>query len=453
MNYTTTSLPKSELEIEVTLPFSEFEPHIKRAAVLLSEENEIEGFRRGKAPYDIVKNRFGEAAILDRAAELAVKKTYPEVLTRIKNQASRIKNDFTPIGSPNITVTKLAPGNELQYKVKVALLPEVKLPDYKKIAEKILYKETQAVEVTDEEIAKTLDWIRESRTKLVTVNRPARSGDRVEVSFETRHGGAKVESGDSHNHPVIIGKGKFLPGFEDQLLGMKAGEEKDFTLTVPDAWHKKNLAGKALDFHVKMILVQERIVPELNDEFAKSLGNFSSLESLRQSIRDGILAEKEEKEKQRIRALIIEEVAEKAEAEIPDVLIEREVDKMLDEMKSGVESIGMKWEDYLLHLNLSEVSEVSAPNSDATPPKPEEVLRAGWREQAEKRVRIALCLYEIAKIEKIEPTAEEIEARANQYLAQFKTVEEAERSIDPESLREYIKGVLRNEKVFELLES
>ena len=434
MDYKIIKLPKSEIEIEVVLPFLEFEPHIKRAAVLLSEENDIEGFRRGRAPYDVVKNRFGENVIYERAAEIAVKKTYPSVLDRLFT-SKELASDHPPIGKPEITITKLAPGNELEYKVKTAILPEVKLPDYNKIAKRVL-AEKKEVSVKDEDVAKALDWIREARAPMVTVNREAKAGDRVEIDFEIRQGVVKIEKGESRNHPAILGKGKFIPGFEEALMGMRAGESKEFSLEVPATWHEKNLAGKKLDFKVSVKLVQEIQLPELTDEFAKGLGDFKSVEDLRNNVRTGMLKEQEDKEKERIRVLIIEGIAKEAEVDIPDVLIEAEIEKMLEELKSGVEGMGMKLTDYLLHLK-----------------KTEDDLKKEWRPEAEKRVRIAFCLREIARLEKIEPSGEEVEARVNQFLAQFRSAEDADKKVDPEGLREYTRGILRNEKVFELLEA
>lgn len=346
MEFSTQKLSKSELEIQVTIPFSEFEPHVKRAAILISEETEIEGFRKGKAPYDIVKNKFGEHAIYERAAELAVRVTYPEILDKLvtSNELSAVN---PPIGRPEITITKLAPGNELQYKARVALLPEVKLPDYKSIAARVK-KEKKEVSVSEEEVEKTLTWVRESRA---------------------------------------TGEG------------------------------------------------EERKVPELNDEFAKGLGDFPTVEALKSNVRDGLKSEKEEREKERIRVRILEEIAKNLKIEVPDVLVEAELEKMFEELKSGVGSMGMKWEDYLTHIK-----------------KTPDELRSGWREDAVKRVRAGLVLREIAKCEKIEPTDAEIRERADRFLGQHKTEKDAEKSIDVESLREYTKGILRNEKVLELLE-
>lgn len=445
MEHTFTLLPKSEAQIKVIIPFSEFEPHIKRAAILISEAREFEGFRKGKAPYEVVKARMGEDAIYQEAAEIAIRKTYPEILEEIIAEKRRSGEEFAPIGQPEITVTKIAPGNELEYKAKLTLLPAVTLPDYREIAQRIAPQKMQSMMspvkddvshgASDEEVEKTIDWIRESRAQSITVDRPAELGDRVEIDLEIRHAGVKIENGDSRDHPVVIGKGKFIPGLEDNLIGMKAGEEKTFTLVVPESWHEKNYAGKALDISAKMKLVQKQKIPEMNDEFVKGLGSFESVDALRVSVRDGITQEKREKEKQRIRMEIIQQIAKGAEMEVPDILIERELDKMMEELKSGIQNMGMKWEEYLLHIK-----------------KTPETLREEWEKEAETRVRIALCLREIGEKENIQPGEEEIKRAADEYLEQYKIRQQAEKEIDPDALREYIRGVLRNEKVFEFLE-
>lgn len=416
-----------------TIPFSEFEPHLKKAASFLSEENEIEGFRRGKASYEVVKSKFGEMMIYERAAELAVRKSYIELLEKAATELGR--KEFIPIGKPEITITKLAPGNDLEFKIKMALLPEVELSDYKSIAQKVL-KQKKEIFVSEEEIQKTLDWIRESRAPLVTIDRAAQKGDLVEVDFEIKQGGVKIEGGESKNHPLTLGQGKFLPGFEDELVGLKSGEEKIFTLVVPESWHDKALAGKALEFKVLPKSVQEKRIPELTDEFVKGLGDFSSVEALKNSIREGLAQEKAAKEKQRVRASLIEGISPSAKIEIPEVLIDSELEKMMQELKSGISNMQMKWEDYLLHLK-----------------KTEEELKKEWRGEAEKRVRAALVLRAIAHEEKIEPNKEEVEASANQYLGQLEGAEEAKKNVDLEGLKEYTKSVLRNEKVFEFLEN
>lgn len=434
MNYSVTNLPKSHVEIVVTIPFSEFEPHVKKAAGSISETAKIEGFRPGKAPYEVVKNHVGEHAIYERAAEEAVRHTWGEIIKQVLSEEPFATHPF--IGRPDITVTKLAPGNEFVYKVTASYVPEVKLPDdYVAIAKRVRGGKKEIM-VEDEEVQKTLDWIRESRSELIIVDRTAALGDAVEIDFEMRHGGVKIESGEAKNHSFVLGKAKFIPGFEDALVGMKTGEEKTFTLVVPSDWRDQSLAGKAIATNVTMRSVKERKMPEMNDKFAKTLGAFDSVDALTKNIREGIGEEKKEKEKQRIRIMIVDEIAKGAAMEVPDILIASEIEKMLGEIKSGVEQMGMQFEDYLQHIG-----------------KTVEELKASWQDEALRRVRTALVLREIGHREKIEPAPEEVEDAVQKYLQQFPAPEEAEKTINPEDLRVHAAGVLRNEKVFEFLEN
>mgnify|MGYP001558760048 FL=1 len=434
MNYTITRLPKSELEVNITMAFAEFEPQVTRAAARISDEVEIEGFRKGKAPYEVVAKRVGEHAIYERAADLAVRAAYPELFDRLIADKVFLPEVNPPIGKPEITVTKLAPGNEFEFKLKLSLMPLCALSDWRAIAAQV-NKEKKEVTVTDEEVANALVWVRESRATSARKDAPALVGDEVEIDFEVRAGGVKIEGGESRNHPLILGKSKFLPGFDEALVGMREGEERSFTLKVPEDWHDTSFAGKALEVTAKMHEVKARIVPDLPDEFAKSMGVCADVAALEASAREGLLKEKKDKEAQHIRSRIIEEIAASATVEVPEVLIVAELEKMQDELKNGVLQMGMEWDNYLRHIK-----------------KTEEGLSGEWRGEAEKRVRVALALRQVAREEKIEPASEEVEARVNQYLAQFASADEAQKKIDPDRLRDYARGILRNEKVFEFLE-
>lgn len=419
------------MEIKIVLLFAEFEPYVKRAAQIISEETEIDGFRRGKAPYDMVRTRVGESVIYERAADLAVRKTWVDVLDRmLKNGELSPENPL--IGRPEVSVTKLAPGNELQFKVHSTVLPSVKLPDYQKIA-KHARENKKEVSVEEKEVSATLDWLRDSRTKLVTVDREAKKGDRVEVDFQISRENINIENGASRNHPLILGQNKFLPGFEDAVVGMKKGDKKKFTLEIPKDWHDTSLAGKPLDFSVNMGLVQDRVMPEADEEFAKSLGNFPSLDGLKTNIREGLLIEKKGKEDQRIKALMIEEIAKEAEIDVPETLVASELEKIKQELEANITQVGMKWEDYLSHIKKSEKD-----------------LRKDWHEEARRRARAALCLRAIANQEHVTVSEDEIKEKTGQYLQRYNSAREVEKAIDPEALREYIRGIVRNEKVFEL---
>lgn len=433
MNVTLKKLPGSEIEIAVALTPAEFEPHAKRAATLISEEVAIEGFRKGKAPYDVVKARVGEHALYERAAEVAARATYPRAYQSLVERGE-LSREHPAIGRPEVTITKLAAGNDFTYTVKAAVLPAVTLPDWRAIA-KTTAAERKEEAASDEEVSRAVAWLAESRMHRVTVARPAAPGDHAEVDFEIRSDGVKIADGDSRNHPIVIGHAKFLPGFEEQLVGMKAGERKTFTLAVPADWRDQAVAGKMLEFSVLMRLVQERRIPEAGDEFARDLGDFATLDALRAHVSEGITLEKKEKETQRIRGLMASRIAEQAIMEVPAILIASETEKMLAELRAGIADLGMTWEKYLAHIK-----------------KSEQEIKDGWQDEARKRVRVSLVLREIARAEQVRPTEEEIKERADRLLAQFKTAAEAERAVDPGELRDYTQGVLKNEKVFELLE-
>ena len=437
MHHTTKKLPKSQIEILVTLSSEEFEPHVQKAAVLIAESAKIEGFRPGKAPYEVVKNKVGEHAIYERAAEEAVRHSWSEVVQKVLAEKPFDTHPF--IGRPDITVTKLAPGNEFVYKVVCSHVSEVGLPDdYAAIAKRVS-GERKDIAVDESEVEKTIDWIRESRAELITVDRTAALGDAVEIDFEMRHGGVKIEEGEARNHSFLLGKAKFIPGFEDALIGMATGEEKTFTLVVPSdppvGGALGAFAGKAIDTRVTMRSVKERKPPELSDEFVRTLGAFNSVENLKSSVHEGILGEKKEKEKQRVRITMVDEIAKKSAIEVPDVLIASEIEKMFAELRASIEQMGMVWEDYLQHIG-----------------KTMDELKSGWGDEALRRVRVALVLREIGNREHIEPAPEEIEEAAQKYLQQFSAPEDAEKKINPDDVRDYARGVLRNEKVFEFLE-
>jgi trigger factor len=408
----------NQIELEIEIPIPQMENCFQLAARELSKDMKIDGFRPGKVPVEIVEREKGSQKLYDQAANLAIRKTLPEAILGLP--AGKAGNKIEIVGQPDIVVIQIARGNPMKYKATSWTIPEVELGKYKELRVK-----RKELRVKQEEIDKSLEHLQKSRTKLVTVNRPAKFGDRVEIDFVTRSSGIKVEGGESKNHPLIIGESRFIPGFEKELEGMKSEEEKSFTLRVPKDWPQKNLAGRILDFQVKTNLIQQRNIPELSDEFAKSLGNFDSLNQLKQNIKEGLIQEKELREKERIRMELIEKVAQNSKMDIPEALINIELDKMVNELRGSVENIDLGFDKYLQGIK-----------------KTVDDLKKEWRSQAEKRVRISLVLREIAKKEKIEISDKEVVER----------IDEAEKNIDNSALKEYTKGVIRNEKVFQLLE-
>ncbi|MDD5489850.1 MAG: trigger factor [Candidatus Moranbacteria bacterium] len=418
-------LPKSQLEINISVPANELEKFLDMASEELSKDMKIAGFRPGKAPRKIVELRVGSEKVLAHAAEKAVKKKYVESIA---------KNKIEAIGEPKITITKIAPGNDLEFKAVVGIMPEISLGDYRKRVKGI--KKSEPEKIKPEEIQKELEYLRKSRAKLIAVSRAAEKDDYVEIDFNVLVDGKEIEGGKSQNHPLTIGESYFIPGFEENLIGMKANDEKEFALEFPKDYHKKELAGKPATFKVKMNLVQKKELPEMNDDFAKSLGKFENLESLKKSVLEGMEMEQKKKSEEKRRQEILEKIISECQTEIPDVLLESELEKMMAEFEQNIAGMGMKLDDYFTSIK-----------------KTRDVVRKGWMESAEKRVKSALALREISKLENLSPESTEIEEEMNKTLAYFKGQGDMEKNVDMEKLYEYIKGVLQNEKVLKFLET
>ncbi len=449
----------TQVTITVRVPYVELSPLLPKAAAKISEETEIEGFRKGYAPYEVVKQRVGEFRVLEEAAKVYIQENFEKILEDIEDKEYRAKGiSFEPMGAPEVTITKLVPGDELEFKITLAVLPPIELPDYKAIAKRVLT--TKRVEpVTDKEVESSLAWLRESRSKLITVERPAQSGDRVEIDFSGTLDGVKVEGLESKNHPLVLGRGRFIPGFEQELVGMRAGESKTFTLDVPAGYHAKDIAGKRVEFKTEMKLVEEREVPEWDDAFVKSLGRFASIAEAETSVREGLKMEHEERERDRLRIKMLEEIAAETKAELPEVLILRELEKMIAELQDSISRMGMEFKNYL-----------------ATIKKTEEDLKREWREDASRRVKIALVLREISRREGVQPSAPEVEAAINRTIERLGLTAEQTKELDPvrgkprphvgaaaplarasngvdrEAFLDYNRGIARNEKVLQFLE-
>lgn len=421
-------LPGSQAEISVTVSWDEWEKYIEQAAVDYSKEIKIQGFRSGKAPRDMVEKKVGKEALLDAAGQRAVQGTYPKVVTEKKIEA---------IGAPKAEIVKLTEGNALEYKVLTAIIPEVALKPWKSSVEKINkeYAKKKA-DITAEEVEKELAEIAKSRVQHLTVEREAQNGDNVILSFEVKKDGVPIENGTSKSHPMILGRGVFIPGFEEQVIGMKAGDIKDFELTFPKDYHEKGLAGNPAQFTVTVETVQERKSPEVTDEFARSLGKFKDLAEMRKNVTEGMEEEKRNELKEKKRAAIIDALIEETQVEIPHILIHEELHKMVGEFEMQLQGMNISFEQYLLQIG-----------------KTMQDLEKEWEPQAIKRIKAALALEEVAKEREIEVANEEVEAEMNKTLSQYKKIQDAEKNIDLGKLYNYVKGMMQNEKVLEFLEN
>ncbi len=421
-------LPQSKIEFEITVPWQEWKRYLDVAASEAAQEIKIEGFRPGKAPRKIVEQKIGKEPIINNAAEKAVKKSSVKFVTEKKLEV---------IGAPQIELIKAKEENDLQYKVIVSVMPKIKIAEgYEKEIKKINKDFTnKPTEVDEKELELELEKLAASRVKLVTVNREAKNNDSVELDFKVLMGGVPIENGSSKKHSLILGKGVFIPGFEEKIIGMQAGDEKEFELTFPEKYHQKELAGKPATFQVKVNLVQERQIPEVNDEFAQSIGDFKNLAMLKKSIQEGMKKEMLAKNKEEKRAQYLEAIVKKTSGELPDILIKEEVKKMMSELEYQLQSTGMNLDQYLAQLK-----------------KKKEDLMKDWEPQAKKRVLSALVLEKIAEDQKIEASSKEVEIEMNKTMQYYKKVKDVEKNIDMKRLYNYSKVLLENERVFAYLE-
>ncbi len=412
---------KQSLSWEITLSPEEFEPYKEQALKTLTQDIELPGFRKGKVPLEKAKEHIGNEKILAEAAFLATRTVAADVLSKEQEEW---------LGQPEINVKSLDETSGLSFDLNCVAVPQINLASWK---QKITVKKI-APEIKTEEIEKALGHLQKSRAVYRAVNRSAQKEDFVEVSFSGRAGGVQIEGLTSQRHPFILGEGRFVDGFEDQIIGMNSGDNKIFMLNVSDDWMHKNIAGKEIEFSVRLEALQERLLPELSDEFAKALGNFTDMSELRASIGEGLLVEKEKTEQKSLRVKALEQVMDGVSVEIPEILRKQEADRLLQELRVSVERGGLVFEEYLAQIGKSKVA-----------------MEKDFYQGAEKRVKAALVLRALAKELVIEPTEEEILKCVNEQLVAEGSAEEAQK-IDPEERKAYCRSIIRNEKVFEKIE-
>ena len=420
MKFSIKKLPKSKIQLEIEIPTQEFDKFLEKTTFELGKDLEIPGFRKGKIPPKVIEEKIGKERILFEAAERAIKENYLKVI---------LDNKIEAISQPEIKILKLASGNPLVFSATISVLPEIELPDYKEIASLV---KRRKIEVLEKEVKDALLWLQKSRAKFVAKNQPAKEGDFVEIEFQS----PQIEANAKKRDNFILGKGGFVKGFEENLINMREGEEKEFKVKFPESHFKKELKGKEVQFKVKMKSVQRMILPKLDDEFAKNVGRFENLKALKNSIQEGLKMEKEIKESQRVRQEILEKILQKTKMEIPDILLENEKKKMLEDFKKTIsERFKTSFEDYLNKVKKTE----------------KEVLET-FSQSAERKIKYYLCLREIAKREKIEVTQEEIKSAINEFLKYYPSVEKAEKELDLEQLKRYYEEAIRNEKTLNFLE-
>jgi trigger factor len=420
----------SQIKLQMSLPAKSFEKVIKQVAEHIAEHTKIDGFRKGKAPFDMVKKTVGEEKLLQEGAEEAMKQNYVDYVVEEKLEV---------IGQPEVKFSKLAYGEDLEAEIKVAILPEIILDKkWKEDVAKINKKnKKEEIKIDDKEVEKELEVLAKQRAKISTVDRAAKKEDQVQVDFEAFKDNAVLEGGSAKDHTLIIGEGRFIPGFEDNLIGMKAGEVKEFELEFPKEYHAKHLAGQKVTFKATMKNVQQRELPELNDEFAKGIGKFKNLDEIRDNIKNGLKAERENKLKQKIHMEVLDKLIDKSKIEIPEILIKSEIDKMNMELDGQLAQMGLDKNTYVQQIGTTV-----------------EKLEEQWKEkEAPKRVKASLILRHLAQENKIEPKGEDIQNRVNQVMQHYQMMGQGkiDENIDINRIYANIKNEMTNEMVLEYL--
>ena len=416
-------LPKSQVELTIEVSPVEMEADLKKAAEKISADTNIPGFRPGKAPYEIVKQKFGEMAILQEALDDIISRTYYEAVK---------ENKIVSIGQPKIDIEKMAPENPLIYKAVVSVLPAIKIGDYQKLKIK---KEKAAVkpEAVDQVIAD----IRKMRAKETLADKAAEKDNKLEIDFDVYLDKVPIDHGSQKKYPITIGEGRFIPGFEEKLIGMKAGEEKRFELKFPETYFEKKLAGKQAEFKVKCNQVFKVEPPALNDEFAKNISNgqFKDVAEMKENILKNLTEEEQAKQAQKTEQEMWDKVLAVCEfEELPEALVENEAHKMVHELEDNISQQGLAFEDYLKSIN-----------------KTHDDLENDFRPAAEKRAKTAILAREIYNEQKFEVTEDEIEKEIGEMLKRYPANPEVDKQLHSEMYKDYLKNMIGNRKVAEYL--
>jgi trigger factor len=418
-------LDGSRVKFDVNVSSDKFEEGLDHAFKIENEKVEIKGFRKGKAPRKVFENKYGVEALYNEAIQYVLQDTYYNAV---------VDNNIDVVAQPQIDLdpNTIKRGEDFTYGVTVAIKPEIKLGDYKNLNVTLLPTQASDAEV-DSEIERRLE---KNAEMVLKEEGTLEKGDTAVFDFSGSVDGEKFEGGTAENYELEIGSGQFIPGFEDQMVGMKAEEEKDVTVTFPEDYQQESLAGKEAVFAVKLHEIKERQVPELNEEFVKDLDieDVNTVEEYKAHIRKELESQKEKQNENHVRESVITQATENAEFDIPQPMIEDETNRMVKQQESQIKQYGLDFKTYLQYMG-----------------KTEEAFREELKEQAKKNIGQQLVLSEIGDAENIEVTEEEINAKYDELQEQYKsqnvTMEQIKQAI-PESA---VKSEIVFKKTIDLL--
>ena len=410
----------NEVKLNVTIEAEKFDEAIKKVYFKSAKYFNIPGFRKGKAPMNIVEKYYGKEIFYEDAFNEVV----PEELEKAVEE-----NKLEVVSRPDIDVTQIGKGQDLIFTAVFQTKPEAELGKYKGIEiKKIEYK------VTDEDVEHELGHMQEHNSRLISVeDRPVEKGDIANINFEGFVDGVAFEGGKAENHDLEIGSNTFIPGFEDQIIGMKIDEEKDIKVKFPDEYFSKDLAGKDATFKVKVNEIKKKELPKLDDEFAKDVSEFDTLKELKESIKEKQQKQNDERAKYETQDAVIKAVCENVKVDIPSGMIETETENMLKDMEQRLAYQGLKLDQYLQMMG-----------------KTREEMQKEYEPQATEAIKSRLALEAVIKAEKIEVPEIDVDEKIKEMAKNYGK-ENDEEFLKNENVRNYIKQGLESEKAIEFL--
>ncbi|NFA61536.1 trigger factor [Clostridium sporogenes] len=422
MNVKVENIEKNVVKLEITVDSKKFNEAVKKSFKKNAKRFNVPGFRKGKAPLNIIKKYYGEGVLFEDAINFCCEDTYPKAIE---------ENNIKPVDFPQIDVVQIGEGKDFIYTAEVTTVPEVKLGDYKGVeVKKVSY------EVEDEAVENELKSMQQKNARVsIKEEGTIEKGNIAIIDFKGYVDEKAFEGGEAKDYELEIGSGTFIGDFEDQLVGLKKDESKEVNVSFPEEYGREDLNGKPATFEVTVKDIKIKELPALDDEFAKEVSEFDTLEELKSDIKDRMKKELSEKAKAEYEEAVVEKVAANAEIDIPKVMIEKEIDNMVRDLEMRLKYQGLDLKSYYEFTNSSE-----------------EKVKEYMRETAEKRVKTDLIMQQIAKVEDIKATEEELKEKAMEVAKQYgqKDVEKTAELI-VNAQKAYLEIDIVNGKVLDLL--
>ena len=423
MSYTVEKIASNKVKLSFVESAESFDAAVEKAYLKDRSKINVPGFRKGKAPRKLIENMYGEGVFYDDAFELVAQPAYEEAIKAENLQV---------VDRPQVDVQQIGAGQELKYTLEVFVKPDVTLGEYKGVA-----VEKNVEKVTDEAVDARIqnDLERASTTQDVT-DRAVENGDIVNLDYAGSVDGVAFEGGTAQGQSLTIGSGMFIPGFEEQMVGMNIGEERDLSVKFPEQYHADSLAGKDAVFHVKVNGIQTKVRPELDDDFAADVSEFDTFEAYKANIVADLEKNAADRAEANLEDALVQKVVDAADCDIPDAMIQDEITTMLREMEMRMMYQGIRFEDYLKYTGQTL-----------------DQVRENYKPEAANRVKTQLVLEAVAKAENIVPTDEDVdEAIADQAKRVNRDVEEFKASLS-EQQKEYLKETAGIKKIIDFLKA